>query len=108
MGCLLELFFEIFVEGIFELIGYCYLKLMQLIVPDKVLSEKAKKIAKRAATVIAALLFIILIIGMILYVQEDPAVKTVGNYMTYIPLSLIGLQIVLGIIVRIISHFKKS
>ena len=35
MGCLMELFFEIFVEGIFELAGYSYIKLMQWIVPDK-------------------------------------------------------------------------
>lgn len=53
MGCLLELFFEIFVEGIFELIGYCYIKLMQLIVPNKKVSEKTKRTIRNIATTFA-------------------------------------------------------
>lgn len=107
MGCLLELVLEIFVEGIFELIGYCYLKLMQLIVPDKTLSEKTKESIKKAVKVFAALLAITLIIGVILFVQEDPLIHNVGKYMTYIPLAVMALQIVLGIIVQIVNRFKK-
>ena len=107
MGCLLELFFEIFVEGIFELIGYCYIKLMQFIVPDKKVSEKTKKTIRNIATTFAVLLAIVLIIGFILLVQEDLFVKNIGKYMTYIPLSIIVLQILLGIIVKIVDRFKK-
>ena len=107
MGCLLELFFEIFVEGIFELIGYCYIKLMQLIVPDKKVSEKTKKTIRNIATTFAVLIAVVLIIGFILLVQEDLFVKNIGKYMTYIPLSIMVLQILLGIIVKIVDRFKK-
>ena len=107
MGCLLELFFEIFVEGIFELIGYCYIKLMQLIVPDKKVSEKTKKTIRNIATTFAVLLAVVLIIGFILLVQKDLFVKNIGKYMTYIPLSIMVLQILLGIIVKIVDRFKK-
>ena len=107
MGCLLELFFEIFLEGIFELIGYCYIKLMQLIVPDKKVSEKTKKTIKNIATTFAALLAIVLIIGFILLVQDDPFIKNIGKYMTYIPLAIMALQVLIGISVKIVVHFKK-
>ena len=107
MGCLLELFFEIFVEGIFELTGYCYIKLMQLIVPDKKVSEKTKKTIRNIATTFAVLLAVVLIIGFILLVQEDLFIKNIGKYMTYIPLSTMVLQVLLGIIVKIVDHFKK-
>lgn len=107
MGCLLELFFEIFVEGIFELIGYCYIKLMQLIVPDKKVSEKTKKTIRNIATTFAVLLAVVLIIGFILLVQEDLFITNIGKYMTYIPLSIMALQILLGIIVKMVDHFKQ-
>ena len=98
---------EIFVEGIIELFGYCYIKLMQLIVPNKTVSEKAKRIIKGIATTIAALLVVFIIIGLVLLVQDDPFVKTVGRYMIYIPLTMIILQIAAGIVVKIVNHFKK-
>ena len=107
MGYLLKLFFEIFVEGIIELVGYCYIKLMQLIVPDKAVSERAKKIIKNIVTTAAAILAAILIIGLIFLTQEDPFIKNIGKYMTYIPLTIIVLQAFLGVVVRIICHFKK-
>ena len=107
MGCLIELFLEIFVEGIIELFGYCYIKLMQLIVPNKTASEKVKRIIKGIATTIAALLAVFLIIGLVLLVQDDPFVKTIGGYMTYIPLAMMVLQIAVGIVLKIINHFNK-
>lgn len=107
MGCLFELIFEIFVEGVFELVGNCYIKLMLLIVPNKTVSEKTKRVIKNTATTIAALLGVILIVGLILLVQDDPSIKTIGRYMTYIPLTIMVLQITLGIIVKIVCHYKK-
>lgn len=98
MGCLIELFFEIF----FELILYCYIKLMSLIVPDKVFTEQTKNKLKVAVTTVSAILGIILIIGIILLIQDDPSIKNIGKYMTYITLSIIGIQILLGIIVKTI------
>lgn len=107
MGCLVELFFEIFVEVTVELIGYCYIKLMCLIVPNKIVSAHTKRIIKNIVITVAALLGVILIIGLIFLIQEDLFVKKIGKYMTYIPLSIMVLQIVLGVIVKIFNRFKK-
>ena len=107
MGCLLELFFEIFGEVIFELIGHCYIKLMHLIVPDKTVSEETKKTIRNIATTFAALLAIVLVIGFILLIQDDPFIKNIGKYMTYIPLGIMALQVLIGILVKIVGHFKK-
>ncbi len=107
MSFLTELFLEIFVEGIFELVGYCYIKLMTLIVPDKKISDTAKEKIKSAIKIVAGILAIVLVIGLILLVQEKPFIKTIGKYMTYIPLTIIVLQIILGITVKIIDYFKK-
>ena len=83
MGCLLELFFEIFFEGIFELIVYCYIKLMTI-------------------------LGIVLVIGLIFLIQDDPFIKNIGKYMTYIPLAIIALQAALGIITKAMIYFKRK
>ncbi len=107
MGCLLELITDIFVEGIIEFFGYCYLQLMQLIVPDKTVSERARKNIKIAATTIAALLFAAVIVGLGLFVQEDPFVSNIGKYVLGISMSIMALQVLLGITMRIVSHFKK-
>ncbi len=107
MGCLLELFFEITVEGLLELIGFCYIKLMQLIVPNKTVSEKAKRIIKIIVTSFAALVGVVLIVGLILFVQDDPSIKSIGKYMTYASLAIMALQMVSGIIVKVVGHFKK-
>ena len=103
MGCLLEFFGELF----FELILHCYIELMRLIVPSKTFSEKAKRKMRKIATVIAALLVVVLIVGLIFLLQADPLIKTIGKYMTYIPLAIIVLQISAGIIVKIVEHFIK-
>lgn len=107
MGCLIELIFDIFVEGIIELIGYCYIKLMQLIVPSKAVTDKTKRVVKIVATTVAAVLAITLIVGLFLIIQEDPLIHLIGEYLVFIPLSIMVLQISLGIVAKIISHFRK-
>ena len=104
MSCLIEFFGELF----FELIVYCYMKLMQLIVPNKTISEKTEKTIKDTVTTVAAILFIILIIGIILLLAGDKTFNIVGRYMTFIPLSIILLQIMLGIAIKIITHYKNK
>ena len=101
----MELFFEIFVEGIFELAGYSYIKLMQWIVPDKTIQEQAKKTIKNIVTTFAELLAIILIIGVILLVQEDPVIKNAGKSMTYFSLAIMALQVLTGVTVKIVGCF---
>ncbi len=107
MSCLIELFIEVFIEGTIELIGYCYIKLMQLIIPNKTASEKAKTVIKCIATAIAVLLALSLIVGLILLMPNNPAVKTVGKYMIYVSLAMIALQITAGIVMKIVNHCKK-
>ena len=102
MGCLVELIFEV----IFQMIFDCYIELMQLIVPDNIVSEKTKKIIKNTVTTIASLSMAVLIIGLVLILPDDPSIKIVGKYMTFIPLTIIVLQILLGIVVRIVKRFK--
>lgn len=103
MGCLLEFIFEVFVEGIFELIAYCCIKLMQLFVPNKVVTEKTKKITKA----IVGILFLTIIIGLIFLVQKDPFFKEIGKLMTYIPLIIIVLQIAFVMVIKFINHFRN-
>ena len=102
MGCLVELIFEV----IFQMIFDCYIELMQLIVPDNIVSEKTKKIIKNTVTTIASLSMAFLIIGLVLILPDDPSIKIVGKYMTFIPLTIIVLQILLGIVVLIVKRFK--
>lgn len=108
MGCLFELFFEIFVEVFFELIVSCYIKLMTLIVPDKMITDRTKRIIKNIATTVAAVLGVILVVGLIFLLQDDPFIKNIGKFMTYIPLGIIALQVTLGILTKMISHFKSK
>ena len=103
MGCLFELFFEIFGEAI----ANCYIKAMQLAVTNKTITEKTKKTIVNTVTTVAAILGVVLIIGLVMLVQGDPFFKAIGGYMTYIPLTIIVLQITVGIVVKLSSHFKK-
>ncbi len=48
MGCLIELFIGILFDGTIELIGWCYIKLMTLIVPNKTISDRTRNILKCA------------------------------------------------------------
>lgn len=107
MGCLLEFLFEFVLEGVIELLGYGYIKLMTLIVPDKAITEKTKKKIKTAVTAVAADLVVVLIIGLTFLIQSDPVIKIIGKYMTFIPLGIMAVQIILGIIVQIVSRLKK-
>lgn len=103
MGCLIEFLGEL----VFEILGECYLALMSLIVPHKVLSESTEKRVRTAVKLVAGALLIVLIVGAVLFFSGESAFKTVGGFMTFIPLVIIVLQIVLGIIVRVLMHFKK-
>ena len=107
MGCLWEMFFEILVEGVFELIGYGCIKLICRLVPNKTISDRTKRIIKYIVMSTVALWAIVLIIGLILLMQNDPSIRNIGKNMTCILLSVIVLQIIFGIIIKMISHVKK-
>ena len=42
MGCLFEIFIEIFIEGILNLVMFIYLKLAHMLVPNKKIPKKQK------------------------------------------------------------------
>lgn len=101
MGCLGEFFFELFAEGLFELISYCYFKLMQMIVPSRTFTEKTTKTMKKIAAVLAAVLLFAVIIGITLLTDTDPQISTVGKYITYISMAVIVAQLILGIVLKL-------
>ncbi len=106
MGCLLEFLFEIIFEGVFEVIVYAYMKLMALIVPEKAITDQTSTKIKNIVITVSVLLGVILVIGVILLLPPDPGINTIGKYMTFIPLTIIGIQVILGIVMKIIGRTK--
>ncbi len=111
MGCLFELLFEVifelFFEGLFETIGFFYLKLTRLFFPKKTLSKKEEATIKFVAKLFILFLMIAFIVGIILIFEKDPAIKNIGKYTVYISLAVMVVQLALGIILKIIEHYKK-
>ena len=108
MGCLFELIFEIVFTVIVEVTLTIYMKLMTLIVPSHQFDEKLKERIKNGLTVFAVLLFFCPFIGFFLFLQPPSITKTIGAYMLFVPLGIMGFQILLGIVCRIISAIKKK
>ena len=108
MGCLFELIFELVFEIIVELVLTIYMKLMSLIVPAHQFDEKLKEKIKNGVAVFAVLLFLCSFIGFFLFLQPPSITKTIGAYMLFVPLGIVGFQILLGIVCRIISAIKKK
>ena len=108
MGCLFELIFELVFEIIVELVLTIYMKLMSLIVPSHQFDEKLKEKIKNGVTVFAVLLFLCSFIGFFLFLQPPSITKTIGAYMLFVPLGIMGFQILLGIVCRIIGAIKKK
>ena len=110
MGCLFEIFIEIFIEGILNLVMFIYLKLAHMLVPNKKISEKTETKVRNIITIVSLLLLVSLSIGLAFLAPDDTTVNAIGKYMTFIPLSIIGLQVVLSIIVmivKLVKHHKK-
>ena len=108
MGCLFELIFELVFEIIVELMLTIYMKLMSLIVPANQFDERVKEKIKNGVTVFAVLLFLCSFIGFLLFLQPPSITKIVGAYMLFVPLGIMGFQILLGIVCRIIIAIKKK
>ena len=47
MGCLFDIFIQIFIEGILNLVVFIYLKLAHMLVPNKKISEKNRNPSAR-------------------------------------------------------------
>ena len=108
MGCLLEFLFELVFEILVEAIISLYIKFMTLFVPNHKHTDKAQQRIKTGVTIFAVLLLLCAIIGFIMYMQDDPLIKSIGSYMFFIPLIIMGIQIIAGIVYRIFRKFKKK
>ena len=110
MGCLFEIFIEIFIEGILNLVMFIYLKLAHMLVPNKKIPKKAETKVRNIITIVSVLLVLSLFFGLIFLLPDDAALNAIGKYMTFIPLSIIGLQVVLSIVVmiaKLVKRYKK-
>ena len=108
MGCFFEIFAEILIEGILNLVMFIYLKLAHVLVPNKQITERAENIMRNIITTVSVLLVLSLFIGLIFLLLDDTTFRTIGKYMTFIPLSIIGLQVVLSIVVMIVKFVKRN
>ena len=108
MGCLLELLFQIIFEVVLEGAAAIYVKLMSLFVPDHKFSPRLRERIKSGVTVFAALLFLCALLGLFFYTIPTSPSKTVGAYMLFVPLVIIGVQIIAGIIYRIVLAIRKK
>ena len=111
MGCLIEIFGEIFFEAFSHLFTAIYLKLAHILVPGKRISQKTEARIEKTVTVIFALLVLTLVFGVILFfgsAESNLTLHTVGLYMTFIPLGIFCFQILLGLFVLLWKVFKGN
>ncbi len=109
MGCLFEILGELVLEIVFGGLFYIYSGLMSLIVPGSMKSTILKKRIEKTIKAVCAILLCILIVGVVLMMLGDvPTAQLVGKWMVYPVLIISALQIVLGIIVRILLNRKNK
>lgn len=107
MGCLFELFFEIVFELIVEIILTLYMKLMSLVVPQHQFDARLQKRIKNGVTVFAVLLLLCAMIGFFMFIQPPSTIKTVGAYLLFVPLGIMGVQTLAGIVYHIIKAILR-
>lgn len=99
LGFLPELIFEAILEG--------YFTLMQWIIPQKWIGKHFRTALKIIVGIITFFLFLIMLLGILALISDDAYTKSVGRYMVFVPLAISTVQILFGIILRIISKRKK-
>lgn len=95
--------FELIGDLIFEM----WFAIMQWIIPEKILSKRTQNLLKIIVSVFSFLLFIITVLGLFAIISDDVYTKHIGKYMFFISFGISVVQILIGIIVRIISNNKK-
>ena len=98
LGFLPELIFDSILEG--------YFALMQWIVPQKWIGKHFQTALKIIVGIITFFLFLIMLLGIFALISDDAYTKSVGRYMVFIPLAISVVQILFGIILRIITRRK--
>ena len=98
----MELLFDILVEAIFEIFAEGFIALYSAFVPQKVVSEKGKKIIGYVCFAISLVLFVGLFAGIIILVETKGQ-----SFWGWLLISLNIIYLLTGITLKIISHIKK-
>ena len=98
----LELLFDILVEAIFESFAEGFIAFYSAFVPQKVVSEKGKKIIGYVCLAISLVLFVGLFAGIVILVETKGQ-----SFWGWLLISLNIIYLLTGITLKIISHIKK-
>ena len=108
MGCLIEFILQLFIEGTVGLFMSVYLKLSSSLIPNSLQSQKIKTKIKNTITTISAFEVLFLFLGIFFLLPDDPTFNIIGKFMTFIPLSIITLQLIIGITFTILKNKSKQ
>lgn len=98
----MDVIIDVLVESVFHLFGEGFVSLCLVFVPNKTISDKTKEIISIVSVFIALALLVGLVIGIVLLV-ETQGNSTLG----WIFISLASVYVLLGIIFKIVSVFKR-
>lgn len=79
---------------------------MQLIVPEKVLSQGYRIALKIIVGIFTIILFLSMFLGIFALISNDEYTNYIGKYMVFIPLVISAVQIILGIVFRCTKNKK--
>ena len=99
--------FDIFLEGSMELTAWCYIKIIRLIFPEKMISERTRNTIKMVTGIIGMLCFLAILVGLIMLLQDGAMTRTAGKYTVLIALTLLLLPMAVGGIVWVIRRCLK-
>ena len=95
MGCLLGIL-DLIVEFPFLVLE----ELMLMVLPEKKLGTSAHFILELLIRVFFTFLLIAIIVGIVFQFLDSEKLSYIGKFLIYIPLSIIVLQITMGIILK--------
>ena len=102
MDFLFDILFEFLAEGI----AFLYFKLMCGIVPNKKYDACTAENIKYYVKIEAMVLLCIVVVGLIF--QMISGFQTVGLFLIFIPIAIICLQIISGVVVKILTFVKNN
>ena len=98
----MEFLFDILVDAFFELFGEGFISLCSAFIPQKVVSEKRKKIIGYVCLAISLVLFVGLFAGIVILVETKGQ-----SFWGWLLISLNIIYLLAGIALKIISHIKN-
>lgn len=93
MGFFIELIGDLIIDGWFEL--------MQFIIPNKMASRKLRLFLKITVYIFSIILFASILLGVFAIISYDEYARKIGMYMIFIPLGISIIQILIGIIIKL-------